>query len=224
MQGRRATSQASISRRAYAISLLLLFAERSCDQLILNYSHHCVSGFDRFSMSIPSVLAMLLLAISYAIASPLSPRAGAPIPKPIPSNCSILNPVLCTSAASCPPVSYTQFRPTPSALTPALSGPFIYAYYLPPDSFQVTSGNSSSLLRQCLETCNGYGNTGDCKSVYQAYNYPSPPLYGAPGGQPTVACLLFNRVVGIDDFEVVPEAERGGWTDPRSAVIQCPTA
>jgi len=157
-----------------------------------------------------------------ASASPLDRRAGAPIPKPLPSNCTIANPVLCTSAAYCDSVSFTPYRPTNATLTPALDGPFLYGYYLQPDSFQVTSGNATSLFQTCLETCYGYGNTGDCLSVYQAYNYPAPPLYGGPGGDPTVACLLFNRSLNTADFEIVPEEQRNEWTDPRSGNIVCP--
>ncbi|KAF2433575.1 hypothetical protein EJ08DRAFT_731539 [Tothia fuscella] len=165
------------------------------------------------------VIATLLLATS---ASPLSPRAGAPVAKPIPSTCSIVDPVLCTSTSSCPPVSYEPFRPTTTTLTPASVGPFIYAYYLPLDSFLVTNGTQSSLLKTCFETCYGYGNTGDCKSVYQAYNYPAPPRFGGPGGDLTVACLMFNRVAGIEEFEVVPENARVRWTDTKAGIIQCP--
>jgi hypothetical protein len=129
----------------------------------------------------PSVFPLALLATA-AIASPLilTPRAGAPIPKPIPSNCTIANPVLCTSAAYCPPVSYSAYRPTNATLTPEFAGPFLYGYYLQPDSFQVINSNSSALFQTCLETCYGYGNIGDCKSVYQAYNYPTPPMYARP--------------------------------------------
>jgi len=47
-------------------------------------------------------------------------------------------------------------------------------------------------------------------------------MYGGPGGDPSVACLMFNRAVGVVDFEVVPEAERAKWTDDRAADILCP--
>jgi hypothetical protein len=169
-----------------------------------------------------SSLATLFVAIAAAIPAQFDRRAGAPVAEPIPSNCTIANPVLCTCNEYCPPVSYTPYRPTAATLTPANSGPFLYGYYLDPSSSQVTSGNATSLLQMCLETCYGYGNIGDCVSVYQAYNYPSPPLYGAPGGNPTVACLLFDRPLAVTDFEVVPEDQRDEWTDPRSANIVCP--
>jgi len=177
-----------------------------------------------FALStLPTTLLIASLAIA-TTASPLLPRAGAPIAKPIPSNCSIGNPVLCTSAASCPPVSYTPFRPTNNTLIPANDGPFLYAYYLTPDSFQVTNSTADELFEKCLETCYGYGNTGDCIGVYQAYNYPTPPMFGAPGGDPSVACLLFNKALAATDFEVVPENQRANWTSPRAGNIQCPAS
>ena len=59
--------------------------------------------------------------------------------------------------------------------------------------------------------------------MYQAYNYPTPPMFGGPGGDPSVACLLFNRPLVVDDFEVVPEEDRDRWTDSRAGVISCPS-
>lgn len=161
------------------------------------------------------ILATALAALATATSTQLARRAGAPIPKPIPPNCTIADPVLCTSAQDCPPVSYTQYRPTPSTLA---SPPFLYGYYLN----QPATGSASSLFQTCLETCYGYGNTGDCLAVYQAYNYPSPPMFGGPGGDLTVACLLFDRWLGEGDFEVVPEGERANWTEPVSGNIVCP--
>jgi len=169
-----------------------------------------------------SILRLLLFA-TFAVASPLiSPRAGAPIAKPIPLNCTVTDPVLCTSEAFCPPVSYEPFRPTNASLTSAPAGPLIYAYYLQPDSFQVTNSTANQLFQKCLETCYGYGDIGDCKSVYQAYNYPTPPMYGGPGGDPSTACVMFNRPVTVADFEVVPEDERDKWTGSRAGGISCP--
>lgn len=161
---------------------------------------------------------------AFVSATPLDRRAGAPIPQPIPANCTIVDPVLCISAEYCDPISSEPYRPTNATLTPALDGPFLYGYYLQPDSFQVTSGNASSLLETCLETCYGYGYIGSCLGVYQAYNYPAPPMFGGPGGNPTVACLLFNKALTTTDFELVPEDQRGNWTDPASGNIVCPAS
>lgn len=147
-------------------------------------------------------------------------RAGAPIAKPIPSNCTITNSTLCTSAAYCPPVFYKPFRPT--AATLASGGPLVYAYYLQPDS--VTISTADQLFQKCLETCYGYGTTGSCKSVYQAYNYPAPPMFGGAGGNPTTACLMFNRAVTVVDFEIVPDSDTGKWTASRAGGISCPTS
>ncbi|KAE9994182.1 hypothetical protein Vi05172_g11322 [Venturia inaequalis] len=153
-----------------------------------------------------------------AIPHPLQIRAGGPIAKPIPSNCTITNPLLCTSAAYCPPISYKPFRPTTATL--ASGGPLVYAYYLQPE--HITSSTADQLFQKCIETCYGYGTTGSCKSVYQAYNYPAPPMYGGAGGNPTTACLLFNRAVTVADFEVVPESESGKWTASRAGSVSCP--
>lgn len=101
-------------------------------------------------------------------------------------------------------------------------GPSLYAYYLQPDSFLVTNSTAAQLFQKCLETCYGYGNTGDCKSVYQAYNYPAPPMFGGAGGDPTTACIMFNRTMTITDFEVVDE--EGKWTASRAGVVSCPAA
>jgi hypothetical protein len=171
-----------------------------------------------------TILATAFAALTAATPVQLDRRAGAPIAEPIPSDCTIANPVLCTSSEFCPPVSYQPYRPTVATLVAATSGPLLYGYYLDPSSFQVTSGNATSLLQMCLETCYGYGNTGNCVGVYQAYSYPSPPMFGAPGGNPAVACLLFDRPLRVTDFEVVPKGERDKWTDPRSTNIVCPTS
>jgi len=48
-------------------------------------------------------------------------------------------------------------------------------------------------------------------------------MFGGPGGDPSVACLLFNRPLVVDDFEVVPEEDRDRWTDSRAGVISCPS-
>lgn len=170
-----------------------------------------------------STLALSLFTVASTASPILYSRAGGPIAKPVPANCTIDNPVLCTSSASCPEVSYTPFRPTNATLTSASSGPFLYGYYLQPTSFQVTNGTSASLFEMCLNTCYGYGTTGTCKSVYQAYNYPTPPMFGAPGGDPSVACLLFGKVLDSNDFEIVPESQRSSWTDQKTGVIKCPS-
>ncbi|TID23613.1 hypothetical protein E2P81_ATG03177 [Venturia nashicola] len=162
----------------------------------------------------------LFATLAIAMPHPLQSRAGGPIAKPIPSNCSITNPMLCTSAAACPPISQKPFRPTNATL--ASGGPRIYAYYLQPET--VKGSSADQLFQKCLETCYGYGTTGSCKSVYQAYNYPAPPMYGGKGGNPTTACLMFNRTMTLADFEGVPDNDTGKWTDSRAGGISCPAA
>jgi hypothetical protein len=174
--------------------------------------------------SIPTILASILPLVA-SLSIPLQPRAGAPIPVSI-TDCTTSNPLLCTSAAYCPPVSYEPFRPTTSTLQPPppdSTGALLYAYYLQPSDGLVTSGNDSTLFQRCLETCAGYGSPNSCQAVYQARNYPAPPMFGAPGGELTVACLLFGRAITVEDFEVVPEQERTNWTMPQTANLECPS-
>jgi hypothetical protein len=49
-------------------------------------------------------------------------------------------------------------------------------------------------------------------------------MFGAPGGNPTTACIMFNRAVKVPDFDVVPEDERDEWTASRAGGISCPAA
>jgi hypothetical protein len=86
---------------------------------------------------------------------------------------------------------------------------------LPPDSIADPS------LKNCLETCYGFGETGDCTSVYYSTNYPPPSLYSAPPGPPATACILFTNVT-IADFEIVPEAERANYTNTAVSSVSCP--
>jgi hypothetical protein len=160
------------------------------------------------------MINFLLLILASPLLSPamtLESRAGAPIPKPIPSTCGITN-LLSTSSAFFLPESYTPVRPKDTTLG---SPPSLYAYYLPPDS------TADPSLERCLETCYAYGNIGDCTSVYFSANYPPPSLYGAPPGPPSTACILFTNVT-IADFEIVPEAERANYTSTAVRSMSCP--
>jgi len=162
----------------------------------------------------------LSLALGLAVGFPLnipeflSKRAGGPSVTPIPSNCTINYPLVCTSAESCPPV--VPVRPTTASLQ---SPPSIYSYYLEPDA----AGSQADQMLTCLEQCYGFGNTGECQSVYHAYNYPAPPLYGAPGGALSIACIMFGPKVDASYFEDVPTDQQANYTNVQVATISCPT-
>ncbi|KAF2094228.1 hypothetical protein NA57DRAFT_60861 [Rhizodiscina lignyota] len=163
-------------------------------------------------------LAAVFLAVS-TTASPiqqLHQRAGAPIPKSIPSSCTVTNPIASLAFVSYSSTPAARYRPTNATKTSQL-----YAYYLDPSSFQVTSSNSTSVFAQCLQTCYGYGNTGECVAAYMAYDVPTPPMFGAPGGNPSVACLMYSRMLGGGDFEAVPEGT-AGWANATAGDILCP--
>jgi len=169
-------------------------------------------------MSSKLTLALTLLGLaSLATSSPISKRAGGPSVTPIPSNCTISNPLLCTSANSCPPQSGSPVVPTAAALQPPIE---VYSYYLELDQ----PGTPDQLLQECLDQCYGFGSTGECLSVYHAYNYPAPPLYGSPGGQLSIACIMFGQKVTTDDFEVVPEDEQANYTQVAVRTINCPAS
>jgi hypothetical protein len=161
-------------------------------------------------------LSLLCLASS-ATAGPILKRAGGPSVTPIPANCTNSNPLLCTSAESCPPQSGSPVRPTAASLQ---DPPEIYSYYLELDQ----PGTSDELLLQCLEQCYGFGNKGECLSVYHAYNYPAPPLFGAPGGWLSIACIMFGEKVTTDNFEVVPVDQQSNYTQVAVQTINCPAS
>ncbi|KAK8197916.1 uncharacterized protein BKA78DRAFT_292973 [Phyllosticta capitalensis] len=60
--------------------------------------------------------------------------------------------------------------------------------------------NETTLWTQCTQQCNGL--TG-CKAAFLAYNVPSEPIYSSPGGNPSVACRMFNVVLDESSFEPV---------------------
>jgi hypothetical protein len=159
-----------------------------------------------------NVLLLILASAALSQALMLESRAGAPIPVPIPSTCSITNVLLTTKPEYSLPESYDPVRPKNATLS---SPPSLYAYYLPPDSTADLS------LKNCLETCYAYGDTGDCTSVYYSANYPPPSLYSAAPGPPSTACILFTKVTAVD-FEIVPEAERANYTNTAVRSVSCP--
>ncbi|KAF1987428.1 hypothetical protein K402DRAFT_330726 [Aulographum hederae CBS 113979] len=169
------------------------------------------------------MLLPLLILPTFLLAAPtpdpaaLSPRsshlyhrAGAPTPKPLGPYCKTVNPLPDPAISR----TMTSFKPSDTLLNSTL-----YAYYLA--SSTAETKDSTTLMQQCVETCYGYGETGDCKSVYLGYEVPAqgrgiPPT----GGDPSIACLMWAGQVQLDDFVSSPEGQ--GWTMGAAGDILCP--
>lgn len=159
-----------------------------------------------------TVLATSLFAVlsaSTPVPAAIVSRAGAPLAKPIPANCSVTNPLADgrgDRGSSC-------WQPRTSTRAGQ-----IYAYYLPPSTLEYR--NRTDIWTQCLEQCYGYGYTGDCQAAFMAENVPSVPVYTAPGGDPSIACLMYNRPLTRADFE--RPAARGQYVNAQVGDISCP--
>ena len=161
--------------------------------------------------SLAAALTFVLAAL--AAPTPLSARAGAPIGKPV-DNCTI------TSVFPSYDGWGLGFWPDPDFVSANL----LYSYVLNEDN-QLTS-SEQVLLTNCLETCNGYGNPGDCQSVFLAYNFPDVGTgmalgTAAPTGQ-QVGCALFSQQLTEDDF--APPTVSRTYTFPKAANLMCPAS
>jgi hypothetical protein len=126
-------------------------------------------------------------------------RAGAPLPSPIPSNCTFNNHTL----------PDTNFR-----VSPAFQDSFgLYAYYLQP--YQAAQP-SDALIDRCLQTCYGYGNVGDCVSIYFAYHVPYT-LYNVTAVG--TGCLMYSR--HIRDRDLVAVDGDTDYVDAKAVNIDC---
>jgi hypothetical protein len=133
-----------------------------------------------------------LAAFTSALPSPtLSNRAGGPAISPIPSSCTVSNPLPTPEADE-------SYIPAPST-----SDVLVYSAYYPSPSTDKTA-----LALQCLQQCYGYGKKGDCVASYWAENIPTPPgYYGTPGGSLETGCLFFTRLLTAEDFVIAPEGQ-----------------
>ncbi|KAF2877402.1 hypothetical protein BDV95DRAFT_589993 [Massariosphaeria phaeospora] len=152
------------------------------------------------------MLASTLLFAAFAAAAPMSDhvhkRAGGPIAKPIPSTCTVTNPLPTSSGAE-------TYQPAP-----ATSDALLYSAYYPSPS-----SNKTALAEQCLQQCYGYGDSTQCKTVYWAENVVTPAGYrGSPGGALQTGCVFFNRTLVNADFVPAPA---GQATDAFAGNIQC---
>ena len=140
----------------------------------------------------------IFVAALYSLASALPtsnniPRAGGPAITPIPSNCTVTDPM--------PNGCSTSYLPASAA-----HDDILYSSYYP--SF---SSNKTEMARQCLQQCYGYGYHVECKTAYWAENVVVPKgYYGTEGGQLSTACLMFNRTLTSEDFVPAPEGQGTG--------------
>jgi hypothetical protein len=156
-------------------------------------------------------LTSLILGLSHA--SPIVPRAGAggPIAKPIPSNCTITNP-LPHNATNWDNNNTTDISGYKPSLTFTSTHLLYEAYFSLPTPVE-------ELWTQCSQQCYGYGDEGDCKSAVLAYEVPVPEgYYGAEGGELAIGCLLFDEYLTPEDFEDAVEEQ---WVDERAGSIHC---
>jgi len=142
----------------------------------------------RTSTTTNLLAAAILATLGSALpALNIVPRAGGPAITPIPSTCTVTNPL----------PSLASYIPAPCT-TDAL---FYYSYY---DSFS----NGVDWAEQCSEQCYGYGDHTECKAYYWAENIVVPAgYYGSPGGELLTGCLFFNRTLTSDEFVVAPEGQ-----------------
>ncbi|KAH8706135.1 hypothetical protein GQ44DRAFT_777799 [Phaeosphaeriaceae sp. PMI808] len=150
-------------------------------------------------------LSMAAVAITAsalpATASNINSRAGGPAIVPIPSTCSVTNPLPASSSSS--------FIPAPF-----MANALLYSAYYP--SF---STNTTAMAEQCLQQCYGYGYHVECNAAFWAENLIVPSGYfGTEGGQPATGCLFFNKTLSISDFINAPE---GQATDAFARNIVC---
>lgn len=157
------------------------------------------------------MLAFNLLTVSFpllATASPLvAERAGGPVAKPIPSTCTVINPL---PHAACGTANVDGYKPNPTFVNLSLLYSSYFESFLPVET----------QAQQCRQQCYGYGASGDCVSSFVAYNVPVPVGYmGSEGGQLETACLLFSDY--LTPVQFIQGAE-GQYVNGTAASIYCP--
>ncbi|PSK34060.1 Glucan endo-1,3-alpha-glucosidase agn1 [Elsinoe australis] len=155
---------------------------------------------------LPTTLT-LLLTTSLTTALVL-PRAGGPAYNPIPTTCSVPNPLPPTA----PGVPATNFSTNGLAPSPSFrAAHLIYQFYLPsPDSTDI-----AERWEGCLEQCNGLSG---CVAAFMADGMRTPKgWYGTEGGVESRGCLMFNGTLAEGDF-VTREKVRGAT----AGNIACP--
>ncbi|KAM0718808.1 hypothetical protein Q7P37_005879 [Cladosporium fusiforme] len=133
---------------------------------------------------------------------------GGPIPKTIPSNCTVTN-ALPHDANECDIGNINGWKPRSN---------FTSTHLLHSSYFDLPQ-SAEELWEQCSEECYGYGDEGECKSALLAQDVPTPEGYlGTPGGDLMTACLLFEKYISPNDFE---KAQAGQWVNETAGGIYC---
>ena len=147
-------------------------------------------------------LATFLPLIVFSLPTSIIKRAGAPNPQPIPANCTVTNPH--------PDNPGLGFQPT----TSFVSNHSLYQYVTYPGENNLSE---KKLETQCLETCYGYGNKGECISTFLAENVTVLEY----GTQVTgTVCQLFSKHLHKEDF-MAPKTP-GTYQNPKVGDIYCP--
>lgn len=159
------------------------------------------------------ILLALVSFLALTHASPVVPRAGAggPIAKPIPSTCTITNPL---------PQNTTNWDINNTTNTSGYMPSLVFtSTHLLYEAYFDLPTPPEQLWTQCRQQCYGYGEERDCKSVVLAYEVPVPEgYYGAKGGELAMGCLMFDEYIMLEDFE---EAVEGQWVGERAGSIHC---
>lgn len=151
-------------------------------------------------------LATILTALTTS--NPILPRAGGPIGKPIPSNCTQTNPL-----------------PSPNTTTGQVSGvqpdaDFTSANLIYSAYFSEPNLTPAEQSQQCFEQCYGYGEPGDCISALLGFDIPTPAgYYGTSGGQLSTACLMYREFLNPGVFV---DSVEGQWVNLTAVDISCP--
>lgn len=153
----------------------------------------------------PILLATLLTTLTTA--TPLHPRAGGPISKPIPANCTQTNPLPHSTHNSGTVVPISGYKPDPQFTNLNL----LYQSYFP------STSSPQTLAKQCFEQCYGFGTGEECISAISGKEIPVPEgYYGVPGGEKMSGCLLFKEFLNPGVFV------EGDWEGLLGVDISCP--
>ena len=153
-----------------------------------------------------SLLFACIVLYLLALASPLPTisfhrRAGGPIGAPVPAQCA--------TPEIKPALGGESFKPTSDFTTSSQ----IYSYYVPSDD-QATDDQAG--FRQCLDSCYGFGSTGECKSILWAHDV-TYTVRGSTGKG--TACVFFSAKHLPSTLEGTAD---GSYADAHAVNIDCP--
>lgn len=154
-------------------------------------------------MALFIALLGLLPLLVFAMPTTNLRAAGGPIAKPIPSKCTVINPL---PRSNCSIASLNGWKPRSNLTT-------LYGTY-----FDLLTP-AKELWQRCSEQCYGYGDKGECKSAFLAENVATPKGYhGSAGGQLATACLMLHQHLTPNDFE---KAADGQYLNATAGSIYC---